>query len=331
MELPLSSPVLFGFLILGAILLLLLPPLGRRFSLTTGEYLLTVWVAWLLLVAIPLSAAGGHWSLWREHIQCCSGVEWIPCPLGGFSQKTLFLFPFLWLGGLFLLGLYNGFREVRGTIQWHQAIRRLPLRSVGPYKVRVLPDPHPFLGITGLLRPTYLVSKGALAQLTEAELEAAIQHEKGHLQKGHLWKEQALRLLLLPFPRSLSLWILRGFVVLRELEADAQVRDHLSLASALLKVGQKRVPTPVLSLWGSRNLTGLRLELLLGVIPRPRRWPFLGVLWKGTLLFLMVLLLRAPKFAEAQKIPEVCLSPTVQTVSFDPLCGSSCCVPPKGF
>lgn len=316
MKPPIGDPTfLLGLPALGLLLLALLPILSRRFLFTTGEYVLATWVAWLLLILPPLSALEEHTLLWQEHARCCGGIMgWLPCNLTTSWDRFAFLFPYFWIGGLAVFGLYHAFREVRGILRWHRLTRGLPEQARGPYRVRFLPEDRPFLGVYGFFRPTFLVSRGALACLTEAELDAAIHHEVGHLRRGHLWKEWALRFLLLPLPPPLFSWVLRGFVTLRELEADVEVSDRLSLASALLKVaeGVKIAAAAALQGAGKKSLTSLRLELLLGLKPFPQRRWILGVLWKGTLLAAFLAFWMNHSFASPPSLsPDACPAPVV--------------------
>jgi len=90
--------------------------------------------------------------------------------------------------------------------------------------------------VAGVLRPTVFVSSGALAQLGDAELRAALHHERIHVRS-----RDTLLLVLLAFLRDLAPWgrgaALDAFRAAREAAADraaAHSAGALNLAAALL-------------------------------------------------------------------------------------------------
>ena len=94
--------------------------------------------------------------------------------------------------------------------------------------------------VAGVLRPTVFLSRGALAQLGDAELEAALHHERAHVRGG-----DTLMLCVLSFLRDLAPAgrgvALEAFQTAREAIADRQAVDGagpLNLASALVALAR---------------------------------------------------------------------------------------------
>jgi len=99
--------------------------------------------------------------------------------------------------------------------------------------------------VAGVLRPTVFVSRGALAQLGDAELDAALRHERAHVAG-----RDTLMLFALSFLRDLAPWgaglALQAFQAAREAIADREAAagsGPLNLASALVALARPG-PTP---------------------------------------------------------------------------------------
>ena len=76
-----------------------------------------------------------------------------------------------------------------------RAAERLGLRA------REIPSSHKDCFVAGVIRPTVFVSTGALDQLSEEELAAALCHERAHVVG-----QDTLALMVLAFLRDLSPW-----------------------------------------------------------------------------------------------------------------------------
>lgn len=114
------------------------------------------------------------------------------------------------------------------------AAARLELRAVE------IPSDGKDCFVAGVLRPTVFVSSGALAQLGDAELCAALHHERFHVRS-----RDTLLLVLLAFLRDLAPWgraaALDAFRAAREAAADrsaAHSAGALNLATALLALAR---------------------------------------------------------------------------------------------
>jgi Zn-dependent protease with chaperone function len=111
-------------------------------------------------------------------------------------------------------------------------------------------DEDPVLFVAGVWRSKLLVSSGAVALLDAGEIQAAIQHEVAHANRGDNLKKLVLRLCALPWFDSLE----REWVRATEMAADgAAAHDEetaLNLASALIKMTQvsSRTRTPELGM-----------------------------------------------------------------------------------
>lgn len=123
--------------------------------------------------------------------------------------------------------------------------------------------------VAGVLRPTVFVSSGALAQLDDAELCAALHHERVHVRN-----RDTLLLVLLAFLRDLAPWgrgaALDAFRTAREAAADraaARSAGALNLATALLTLarpGREAGDTTVLSMASGDGLRWRMRALLEG-------------------------------------------------------------------
>jgi Zn-dependent protease with chaperone function len=136
----------------------------------------------------------------------------------------------------------------------------------GPADSIVIPDHEPLLAAAGLRRPRIVVSAGALLALDDAELAAALAHERGHIVGGHRYV-----LITAQLARSLARWLPGTRAAVRELvfelERDADhyalARHHQPavLASAICKAATAALQTPALTLGGGGVARRVRLLL----------------------------------------------------------------------
>ncbi|MDQ6927012.1 MAG: M56 family metallopeptidase, partial [Candidatus Eremiobacteraeota bacterium] len=164
--------------------------------------------------------------------------------------------------------------DARSLIAAAQApTHRLRLASVRTgIATRELPDTQPFCALAGVRRPVVVISSGTIAELDDAELDAALLHERGHARRG----DQVLAALLsffvdlLPLPATDLVAMYREA---REFAADEHALQTASpddLAGALLAFARgQRAVSAVAALPGE---TGIRRRLHL-LLERPPSSP----------------------------------------------------------
>jgi hypothetical protein len=106
---------------------------------------------------------------------------------------------------------------------------------------------HPVMTLVGLVRPTLLVTKPLVSLLTEEEMAAAIDHERGHRRSWDNLKRLAIRscadtLSLFPASQSLEQAWSRSAEQAADRVAARDAASGLALASALLKVARASLP-----------------------------------------------------------------------------------------
>lgn len=217
----------------------------------------------LFLPATGLFAALTHWC-WH------AVVPLVATHLGfsghGFGDVATLL-PFLALAGSLAwltVGVWRFARAVQGLV------RRAVVGS-GPRDSLIVGGADVVVATAGLARPRILVSAGALTQLDDQELAAGLEHERGHIHRGHRWivvygeicralggfvpgTRRALRELHLHLERDADRWALRA-------------TDRLALASAIVKAATSSLrPSPALTALGGRSdhLQARISELLAG-------------------------------------------------------------------
>jgi Zn-dependent protease with chaperone function len=198
-------------------------------------------------------------------------VEWTcgsPIPGSHHVAHLALVAPALLLAGSVLVAAWRVARaagDVRELVG--QAIGRGPGDSV------IVGGDDVVLAAAGLSHPTVLVSAGALAHLDDAELAAALSHERGHVVRRHRWV-----LLYAETCRALARFLPGTTRAARELafhlERDAdrwalgRHPDRLALASAICKSG--RAPVAATALGGSGGAVE-RVEELLEPVHRAAR------------------------------------------------------------
>lgn len=188
--------------------------------------------------------------------------------------------------GLFLVGAVVARSGLR-TVVRRRSLGRGPGGSI------VIADPRVLVAVTGFGPRQLLVSDTALAVMDDAELEASLAHEKGHLRRGHRVQNFVASLLaavgcLLPGSRASA----RGLRLSLEREADeyavARSADPLALASAICKAAQERsAPAGALALGGQGTV--VRLEQLMGSAARSSPVVESAVLGLSAVLVLLAL------------------------------------------
>ncbi len=190
---------------------------------------------------------------------------------------------------LVLAGRRSG--EAATLLRWSSAPseRLAAIGSRLQIVTRQLPDERPFCALAGTLRPVVLVSQGALARLTDAELEAALLHERGHARQGDQWIAAALTFLvdLLPLP---AMNLVAMYRHAREVAADrhavASAEAHDLAAALLYFIRSETVPTASAALAGRTGVKA-RLHLLLGEVAPARVSPAQRFVLIGALVVIL--------------------------------------------
>lgn len=159
-----------------------------------------------------------------------------------------------------------------------RAVARLTTVGNGPGGSLLVADGELLVAAAGLRHPRVLVSAGALLALDDDELEASLEHERGHIARRHRYV-----LVVSELARSLGRFVPGTRAAARELlfhlERDADrfaLRRHspTALASAICKAALHEPPRGVMALGGA-GVVSRRVRQLLDTAPLPR--PSLGV------------------------------------------------------
>lgn len=167
-------------------------------------------------------------------------------------------------------------RSVRTAARWLKSSRL----GSGPASSVIVSGPEVLVAAAGLRTPRIVVSTGALTHLDEAELDASLKHERGHIDRRHRYAFLIVSLLLgiarfVPGSRRASRHV--RFHLERDADEFALRRgaDPLALASAICKAARSVAPAPVAVAQLGGADTASRLRHLLGAQPTNRpltRW-----------------------------------------------------------
>lgn len=187
---------------------------------------------------------------------------------------------------------------VAGVARAARSVRRLLAAATlpgGPQGTLILRTGAVMVAAAGLARPRVVVSAGALTELDDEELDASLDHERGHIARRHRFV-----LLLAELLRTLGRWVPGTRAAHRELlfhlerDADAWAlarrHDPLALASAICKAAGVASDRPALTALGGACATRRVGELLDGPSPPARSRPAIGA---ATAMVALVLLLTA--------------------------------------
>jgi bla regulator protein blaR1 len=154
------------------------------------------------------------------------------------------------------------------------AVRRLVRRPLGrgPEGSVIVGGDDVVLAAAGLTRPTLVVSAGALTRLDDAELSAALAHERAHIRRRHRWVllfAELCRVLGRPLPGTAHAVRELRFQIERDADRSA-VRDRadrLALASAICKAATGASTRPGMAALGGDGTAARVRELLQDVVP----------------------------------------------------------------
>lgn len=166
---------------------------------------------------------------------------------------------------------------VRQLRAWLELRRRLGAAvGPGPCGSTVLPDDGLLLAVTKVGRSRILISERALGELDAGELAAGLTHELGHIRRRHrpvLLGAALLAALARPLPGTRATERALAFQLERDADAFAvrELRDPLSLASAICKAAPVPGTRALVTLGGSGPATLRVRELLEGTAVRSAR------------------------------------------------------------
>lgn len=159
-----------------------------------------------------------------------------------------------------------------------RSVRRLTSEGVvgaGPGGSLVVADGELLVAAAGLVRPQVLVSAGALLALDDEELEASLEHERGHIARGHRYVLVAGELArslarFIPGTRSAAHELL--FHLERDADRFALARSHspTALASAICKAALHQPPHGLTLALGGGGAVTRRVRQLLDTAPLRR-------------------------------------------------------------
>jgi drug/metabolite transporter superfamily protein YnfA len=181
------------------------------------------------------------------------------------------------LGGVALFAslLWAMARVMQATF----AVRRLVRTPLGrgPEGSVIIGGEDVVLGAAGLAHPTLVVSAGALARLDDAELAAAIAHERAHIRRRHryvLLYAELCRVLGRPLPGTQRAVRQLRFHIERDADRSAvrERADRLALASAICKAATGATTRAGMAALGGDGTAARVRELLqdVGVGTGPR-------------------------------------------------------------
>jgi hypothetical protein len=242
-----------------------------------------------LLFFLPRTDVFASLTHWCLHAVLPGVADELKVEGHGFGDLALFV-----PGGVLAASLvFACVRTARGA----QAARRLVDRHAvgcGPRGSFIVSGPEVAFAVAGIVHPRIVVSAGALASLDDAELAAALDHERGHIVRHHRFVKLTAAVL------SGIGWMIPGTrraasEIAFHLERDADLwslgrrNDRLALASVICKAAAGARPS------GSPALVGLgetgvreRLGQLLDDQPRRSAYPTGAAL--NVLAFAMVAL-----------------------------------------
>jgi hypothetical protein len=163
---------------------------------------------------------------------------------------------------------------VARVVQAAHAVRRLVRAPLGrgPGGSVIVGGDDVMLAAAGLTRPTLVVSAGALARLDDAELAAAMAHERAHIRRRHryvLLYAEVCRVLGRPLPGTARAVRQLRFHIERDADRSA-VRgraDRLALASAICKAATGAPARPGIAALGGDGTAARVRELLQDAAP----------------------------------------------------------------
>lgn len=127
-------------------------------------------------------------------------------------------------------------KAARTVVEWTRGARPAGRARSVPV-LKILPT-TPAMTTTGILRPRILLSGAVELQLTESELQAALNHELAHVHRADNLKKLLMRLVPFPGMRQLEATWLENTEMAADDAAVTTSGDALDLAAALVKLSR---------------------------------------------------------------------------------------------
>lgn len=127
-------------------------------------------------------------------------------------------------------------RATRTVVEWTRGARPAGCASSVPV-LKILPS-SPAMTTTGILRPRILLSGTVEQQLTDSELQAALNHELAHVRRADNLKKLLTRLVAFPGMKQLEATWLENTEMAADDAAVTTTGDALDLAAALVKLSR---------------------------------------------------------------------------------------------
>lgn len=271
-------------------------------SVLTLRATLVVLAALVAILYLPATALFQLMTHWCFH----AVIPFLTTHLGFSGHRVgdaATLLPGLVLGLSSISALFAVWRTTRAVRSW---VKRSSL-GPGPKESVIVGGQEVVVAAAGVRGAKIVVSAGALAQLDEDELEASLEHERGHIARRHPYLVVAASLafsVARPLPGSKD--ALQRMQFCLERDADEYAIDRtcnpIALASAICKAAAD-APTPgpaLATLAGSGAPARLRL-LLDRSAGRPSAWADCAARGLVTTLVSIVILAAAltPTLAQA--------------------------------
>ena len=235
---------------------------------------------WLLVLPLVTAAIPGRSGLaFAERVAWFNSARLADVPLGA----GVYLYHAAWLLGGLLIALAIWQEVLPSFRQPRSATADLPEWLVSQVRERsgweqcsvvVSPIASIMLATGGHPgRPRLILSRGALASFSAADLSLAIAHEHAHWIHGRWWKSHLLFLArLAQCYHPTALWAFREYCVEEEIACDAVSvagRDPAPLVRILLRIYQETDPRDV----AARSALRKRVDVLMNGGPQDDALP----------------------------------------------------------
>jgi Zn-dependent protease with chaperone function len=176
------------------------------------------------------------------------------------GDEPLGIAPFALGFGCFALLIAGAVRAIQAQRRTSRALAAwlrgaIAIRATGEVPVYRAQEDAPALMVAGVCAPKVIVSRAAVAALTEDELRSALRHEIAHVRRHDNLKKLLFRFFVCPGMTDLEMAWSEAAELAADDAAVSSERDALDLAAALIKV--------------SRLVGHPAAELATGLVPQP--------------------------------------------------------------